>query len=668
MISCPDRVHLEQLLAEELPEAATEALSAHVEECPVCQALLNQMASTASADLLPYTPDGTGPEPDTGAEFLRHLKQAGNEGQARTLKADTTPALDLTQATVEWNRPVIPGYEVLKLLGRGSMGIVYRARQLDLKREVAVKMILAGPLATPQEIHRFRTEAEAMARLQHPNIVTVFEIGTVAECPFFAMEYVNGPGLNKVIAGRPQPVTQAVAWVEALAQAMEHAHRQGIVHRDLKPGNVVLTADGTPKITDFGLARRLEEPDQTRSWAIRGTASYMAPEQAEGRTRDIGPATDVYALGAILYELLTGRPPFKTSDVMETLQQVRLKEPDRPRLVNPVLDRELEAVCLKCLEKDPRHRYRSAAALADDLGRWRRGEPTTARPAGWPRRARRFVRRHLVACLALMAIGVATAATVPAVLNQPAPRAEEPPHAGDAEQRGSKKDCSMTLISATGTPACCEWRTPANGATTGLAEDGTFRVKHPGEGLLELVAHPEWESLRIRAEIRHDQDFGKDSSIVGLYFAHQISPPPDAFHRYYYVSFNDGNPNVDHAVWLRAVRHTVAGLFHKARLLDVFPRHDIKAFFRNDPVPPGPLGAPWRTIQVEINATQFRIDWEHQHWEIPRADILRQTQHYTHRIGDPVTADAWLNLRNGLGLFVKQGEASFRNVVVEPVP
>jgi serine/threonine protein kinase len=266
-----------------------------------------------------------------------------------TAKADTTPSLDLSESTLEWNSwPAIPGYDILDLLGRGSMGIVYKARQLALKRVVAVKMILAGTLAMPEEVRRFRKEAEAMARLQHPNIVAVFEVRELGSCPYFAMEYVDGPSLSKALAGRLPACGQAVAWVEALARAMHYAHQQGIVHRDLKPGNVVLTADGTPKITDFGLARCLEDADQTRTWAVRGTAGYMAPEQAEGRTKDIGPQSDVYALGAILYELLTGQAPFKGTNVMETLQQVRHREPARPRTLRPQIDGELEAIALKC--------------------------------------------------------------------------------------------------------------------------------------------------------------------------------------------------------------------------------------------------------------------------------------------------------------------------------
>ncbi len=227
--------------------------------------------------------------------------------------------------------PAVPGYEVLEELGRGGMGVVYKARQRTLDRVVALKMILAGDFAGPEEVARLRKEAEALGRLQHPNIVQIFEVGEAAGRPFCALEYVEGGALDRKLAGAPQPPREAAALVETLARAVHAAHQRHVVHRDLKPANILLTADGVPKITDFGLAKRLDEEGRTASGAVMGTPSYMAPEQARGRAGEVGPAADVYALGAILYELLTGRPPFRAETPLDTMLQVLTIDPPPPR-------------------------------------------------------------------------------------------------------------------------------------------------------------------------------------------------------------------------------------------------------------------------------------------------------------------------------------------------
>ncbi|HJT77015.1 MAG TPA: serine/threonine-protein kinase, partial [Gemmataceae bacterium] len=275
-------------------------------------------------------------------------------------------------------RVQVPGYEVLGELGRGGMGVVYKARQIALNRPVALKMILAGTHAGAEELERFRTEAEAVACLQHPNIVQIHEVGDCDGLPFFSLEYVDGGSLAAKLRAGPLPNREAAEVVGALARAMHYAHRHDIVHRDLKPANVLLTADGTPKVTDFGLAKHLDSAGPTRSGAVMGTPSYMAPEQAAGRVKEIGPRTDVYALGAVLYECLTGRPPFQHDNPMETILQVLDEEPHSPRLYNRAVDASLEAICLKCLEKVPAERYPSAEALANDLAAYLAGEPVLA--------------------------------------------------------------------------------------------------------------------------------------------------------------------------------------------------------------------------------------------------------------------------------------------------
>jgi WD40 repeat protein len=313
--------------------------------------------------------------------------------------------------------PSFGDYELLEEVGRGGMGVVYRARQKSLERVVALKMVLAGEHAGPQELARFRSEAAALARLQHPNIVQIHEVGAHDGRPYFSMEFVDGPSLAQRLDGAPLPGREAARLVQTLAGAVHAAHGKGVVHRDLKPANVLLAADGTPKVTDFGLAKRLDAPGgATQSGAIVGTPSYMAPEQAAGRSKDIGPPVDVYALGALLYELLTGRPPFRAPTAVDTLVLVQTAEPVPPSRLQPGVPPDLETVCLSCLQKDPARRYASAQALGDDLRRFLAGEPIWARPVRVWERAVKWVRRHPAPAALILVSGLAALALVGVVV------------------------------------------------------------------------------------------------------------------------------------------------------------------------------------------------------------------------------------------------------------
>jgi len=288
----------------------------------------------------------------------------------------------------------IEGYEILGILGRGGMGVVYRALDTRLKRVVALKMILSGVHAGPEELERFHREAEAVAQLQHPNIVQIHDVGEHDGQSYFSLEFVEGGELASRIAGEPQPPDEAAQLVETLSRAMQFAHERNIIHRDLKPANVLLTSDGEPKITDFGLAKRLEdEAGQTASGSIMGTPSFMAPEQAGGHQAQIGPQTDIYALGALLYCMLTGRPPFQSANVMDTVLQVLEQDPVPPHQLVKGLDKNLETITLKCLQKDPARRYQAADEVADELQRYLRHEPILARPVGAIERTWRWCRR-----------------------------------------------------------------------------------------------------------------------------------------------------------------------------------------------------------------------------------------------------------------------------------
>jgi serine/threonine protein kinase/WD40 repeat protein len=300
----------------------------------------------------------------------------------------------------------IPGYESIHELGRGGMGVVYWAWQSSLSRPVALKMILAGAHAGAEVLARFRTEAEAVARLHHPNIVQIYDVGWHGPCPYMALEYVNGGSLARRLRGTPLPARETAGIVENLARAIHYAHERGVVHRDLAPANVLLTADGVPKITDFGLAKLLigAGPTLTHTTDILGTPNYMAPEQAAGKAGLIGPATDVYALGAILYQMLTGRPPFKAETLHEALRQVESVEPISPKRLQPNLPGDLATITLKCLEKAPAKRYVSAQAFGEDLGRFLAGEPIRARPVSQAERLWRWCRRNPVVAALLTTV------------------------------------------------------------------------------------------------------------------------------------------------------------------------------------------------------------------------------------------------------------------------
>jgi serine/threonine protein kinase len=415
MNACPTTQHLEAFLVERLSPPECDALEEHLASCVPCQERLQELTDD--------------PIPERWRELLTHCsdKQGAAEpawlGRLANLSLDQIAqdhaAMALTEAgvgTAPAALPLVPGYEMLAELSRGGMGVIYKARQLGLNRVVALKMILAGAHASPEAVVRFRREAEAVARLRYPNIVQIYEVGEHEGRPCFSLEYVEGGSLAQCLDGTPIPARQAAELTQTLARAMEYAHQQGIVHRDLTPGNVLLTADGTPKVTDFGLAKFLigGGASPTRTGSILGTPSYMAPEQAQANKQAIGPATDVYALGAILYEMLIGRPPFKAETPLDTVLQVVSQEPVPPSRLHAKVPRDLEIICLKCLRKEPDKRFASAEELADDLQRFRAGLPIKARPVRCEEKAWKWVTRHpaIASLIAVLAIVMASSAVV----------------------------------------------------------------------------------------------------------------------------------------------------------------------------------------------------------------------------------------------------------------
>jgi serine/threonine-protein kinase len=582
--------------------------------------------------------------------------------------------------------PEVPGFEIRERLGHGGMGVVYRARQAQPQREVALKMLLGGAHAGAGAVARFRIEMEAIARLRHPNVVQVYEVGEHRGLPYFTMEYVPGGSLAaRLPKDDPLPPRLAAQLVVPLALAVHAIHNAGVVHRDLKPGNILLDGQPdapleqcTPRVSDFGLAKLLDS-GQTQTIGEMGTPPYMAPEQVAPGIAAAGCWTDVHGLGAILYRLLTGRPPFQGDGKEQIFWQVRHHEPTFPRRPRSRLERDLQTVCRKCLEKAPSRRYGTAADVADRLQRILNDQPIPERPPGWVERAGRVLRRHwLVVGLVQPVLGAAggiwgyTALT--AYLSDPQ-RVREGTE--DRLRRGEK----VTLVGENGPPGYFQW---GEGETTSLISNRAnrpFSVFAAETALIEFPYAKGLKHYRLRAEVRHDKSPG--ITLVGLYVGRHQYGARKGVERSSFVclSFCDRGTLTGFDKNERKSKAALEYYYLEPRDVPVHPRVEIKKplpYAIDFPIN-GP--SPWRELVLEVSPDRISAFWGEEPGRLKEVTTItipqllneaRSKMPYLDPVVKELTTREGVALDfspgGGLGLFVRHGIASFRNVVLEPIP
>jgi serine/threonine-protein kinase len=555
-------------------------------------------------------------------------------------------------------------YEILEKVAHGGMGIVYKARDAAVGRIVALKLLRAGDLARPDEVERFLREAHAAGQLQHPNIVPIFEVGRDGDRHFFTMPFVAGGSLGQHFQRQAADPKRAIALIEKIARAVQYAHDKGILHRDLKPGNVLLGENDEPMVSDFGLAKLLDASvDLTHSGQVLGTPAYMAPEQVAGQTGKIGPKADVWALGVMLYELVTGRRPFQGESREDLYRQILTTDPPSPRTVKTDLDGKLEAILNKCLEKDPSRRY-SAGGLADDLNRWLHGQPVSVRPPSWPRRLARTLRRRPRTLVGGLLCVLGAAAVLFAM--SPSPQ--------DKLQRRLSQGKPVTLVGATGAPAYFRWCSGADAGQASADANGVFSIHSWTMSLLELLPDVPCDRYRIRAEVRHDRS--DPHGEVGFYFGHTDHAVERGVLRCFcQLTFND----VNDMAGLAPLPPPVPPSNRAFLCLHLFEEpergYDTRAAVVTSDgfTPSAAPNKPWRKLKVTVGPDRLDASLDNKPL---RASLTRDEMVQSiHNLAGQLPLDrkgidrlqSKLGPRGGLGLYILQGSASFRRVVVEPL-
>jgi serine/threonine-protein kinase len=572
--------------------------------------------------------------------------------------------------------PKVKGYEIQEVLGEGTHGIVYLARQLSLDKLVALKMLRDEALYRLEYHNLLQRDAKVLATLDHHNIVRVIDFGHSDGRPFYSMEYVKGCSLDKKLQAGPLAAPEAAELVKTLAQALHVVHQKGIVHRDLKPANILLAEDGTAKLADFGLAKRLDKESIDGGGQLIGNIAHMAPEQAAGNTDDVGPAADIWALGVILYELIAGHLPFRGKRWLDTLERIRNSEPE-PMPANCV-DKDLQAICAKCLEKDPAQRFATASDLADELGRYLLQDlrdPVKTRKRPWTVRAWRRLRYHPASQKVAVAVGIAAVIAVPILIAlafstpTPALTPEELETRRMAEALAAhNQDLDagklVHLIGPSGRPSHFVWKTDPTASTISAAADSTFSVSHPEFGLLELLPDPRHDHYFFSAEVRQDWEALREGT-VGIYFSHsEHQGLATTVHCYLSVAFNDltiVGPGRRNSLSLIAHLHPPTGTSEtQAYVLNT------RSFFT--PAVAENKRDVWRKIEIEIDPQMIKMFWDKNCVAIAsRADLDFSLLPLINKPKEPLDANPPFAPRGGLGLFVCRCAGSFRNITVQPL-
>jgi serine/threonine-protein kinase len=688
--ACLDQSVLKAYNLGTMPEVLLEQVASHLAVCPNCESVLEAIRGDADPlvhNLRRYLRADPPIAVDAGAETGVDLQPAPPNYTANILAGGLSPLPRRFGA-----------YQVLERLAVGGMSYVFKARQFHPNRLVALKFPHCAPLPGVEAFERFQREVDAIAQLEHEHIVRIYECGEEEGQCYFSMEYMGGgslavklhpskpvgqafqPDASGSQAGKPDlpsgsPLSEreAAELVQTLAQTMQFAHEHDIIHRDLKPANVLLAADGTVKLSDFGLAKWLSGDDAlTQSHTILGTAKYMAPEQARGDTEQIGVRTDVYGLGTILYECLTGRAPFQASTETAILLRVQSTPPIAPSQLRPGLCRNLEAVCLKCLAKDPKERYASAKELADDLGRWLRGEATVARPERWSGRLRRMVRRHW-ALTTTAALALAAAIILPVAAYVRSPEREL-----ESIERALQKGEEVTLIGDTGKPRWFRIRISDDRSQVSLAEDKTFTVESFPLCLVELVRRPPSVPYRLYAEICHES--GREAiSEAGIYLGHCAYPASKPkLHVFTRLSFDGVHDKT--ALQPRGNAVELSPLIYAPGELEMYQQVRVGgaqgAWFQR-----GRLPFPWRAIEVVVTPQSLEAFRDGQRvGELSAAQMtnsisgaltmLRGKHKFPNDSAHDVPSDfppSDFHWRGSLGLYVYGGLVHFRSVRITPL-